>query len=533
MYRLFVTIYFLKVRQIFFQCHYRFKDICKINNVVYCKKIDHFKKIVSPNSKNQFISTTKISVLGQLTDWSDIDDILTLDLLRRFEFYYSEYLLDFSVSSSVRLAFFSKLHKLSPKDSAYFHPYVVSRRILNLCKFLCVELNQNRHDFLVDCLMSDFSHLQHNLEFHIDGNHLLSNRLSLLLYAIVVRDADKFRHFEKEFFKELDCQILNDGSHYELSPMYQSIIIQDILDLANLAKAYNKNELFSRLEIVLKPMLRWLEPFAINDSYANFNDVFLENSVNFNSLIDYYESVFCQKYVLNRMPQIWFPESGYWISKFDDIQLIFDAGQPAASHVTGHAHADIGSFELILGDRYLFRNTGTSTYAVSKRRLEERASKSHNTFHLGAESSSNVWSAFRTAERVHILCAAPSGSQLKKFHLEYEGYFGSWSRLVHHSRDVEHDENKITFRDSITYLKNSKQLGALSFILDEGWMVEPIGQEALLIRSGTTLCMFKTTGRIELQNTEIALSYGVTTPSHVIRVLPTSGTVVTEITIGT
>ena len=39
--------------------------------------------------------------------------------------------------------------------------------------------------------------------------------------------------------KELNEQILEDGGHFELSPMYHSIILEDLLDIINILTVYS------------------------------------------------------------------------------------------------------------------------------------------------------------------------------------------------------------------------------------------------------------------------------------------------------
>ena len=43
--------------------------------------------------------------------------------------------------------------------------------------------------------------------------------------------------------KELLEQVLTDGGNFELSPMYHSIFLLDLLDLVNIHHAYNKKQI--------------------------------------------------------------------------------------------------------------------------------------------------------------------------------------------------------------------------------------------------------------------------------------------------
>jgi hypothetical protein len=48
-------------------------------------------------------------------------------------------------------------------------------------------------------------------------------------------EADQWRRIGLSVLSaQLPVQVLSDGGHYELSPMYHSIILEDLLDLVNL-----------------------------------------------------------------------------------------------------------------------------------------------------------------------------------------------------------------------------------------------------------------------------------------------------------
>ena len=79
--------------------------------------------------------------------------------------------------------------------------------------------------------------------------------------------------------KELDEQILPDGGHFELSPMYHSIILEGILDLLSLQQAYPGRPFLEhdlgrpRLAQIAGSMLGWLDDMTHPDGQiALFND---------------------------------------------------------------------------------------------------------------------------------------------------------------------------------------------------------------------------------------------------------------------
>ena len=75
-----------------------------------------------------------------------------------------------------------------------------------------------------------------NLEYHLLGNHLLENGFSLLFGAYYFQDETIYKIAKKIVVSELEVQILADGSHFELSPMYHQILFHRVLDCIQLIK---------------------------------------------------------------------------------------------------------------------------------------------------------------------------------------------------------------------------------------------------------------------------------------------------------
>src|SRR5204863_10066145 len=72
------------------------------------------------------------------------------------------------------------------------------------------------------------------LEFHLGGNHLLANAKALVFAGRFFSgpEAEKWLRTGLDLLDaELREQILDDGGHFELSPMYHAIILEDVLDL--------------------------------------------------------------------------------------------------------------------------------------------------------------------------------------------------------------------------------------------------------------------------------------------------------------
>ena len=81
------------------------------------------------------------------------------------------------------------------------------------------------------------------LEYHILGNHLFANAKALTFVGAYLEGENSAQLLEqgiKLLNQELDEQFLDDGAHFELSPMYHEILLWDLLELIDLAMTSNK-----------------------------------------------------------------------------------------------------------------------------------------------------------------------------------------------------------------------------------------------------------------------------------------------------
>ena len=87
------------------------------------------------------------------------------------------------------------------------------------------------------------------------GNHVFANAKALVyagLFFDGIEANDWLAKGMKILVKECNEQILPDGGHFELSPMYHAIVLEDILDLINICRTrlsrltdYHKAQLYN------------------------------------------------------------------------------------------------------------------------------------------------------------------------------------------------------------------------------------------------------------------------------------------------
>ncbi len=288
--------------------------------------------------------------------------------------------------------------------------YPTSLRIVNIIKwFLSTKVTDRE---LQISLASQTLWLEKRIEFHLLGNHLIANAKALIFSGLFFsgRDADRWASVGcKILTKQIEKQILQDGAHCELSPMYHAIILEDFLDLINVMKTYNdslSNELKFLKEALLNKIPKmhlWLKQMCHPDGQiAFFNDATFGVASTLKDLRNYAE-ILDIAYEIPKLNSRYslLKDSGYVLLKNTAAYALLDVGRLGQDFLLGHAHADTLSFELSLFKKRFLVNLGVSTYEISKLRSKQRGSAFHNTLTIDNENSSEVWSSFRVAKRAY------------------------------------------------------------------------------------------------------------------------------------
>ena len=152
-----------------------------------------------------------------------------------------------------------------------WQPYPTSLRIVNWIKW---ELaGNNLPKVCSQSLATQTRYLFKNIEWHIRGNHLFANAKALVFAGLFFCGQEAENWFNsglKILRSQISEQIRGDGGHFELSPMYHSIILEDILDIINLMRAYRCNYEELKLEETASKMLQWLEYMCHPDGEISF-----------------------------------------------------------------------------------------------------------------------------------------------------------------------------------------------------------------------------------------------------------------------
>jgi uncharacterized heparinase superfamily protein len=287
-----------------------------------------------------------------------------------------------------------------PGEAEGWEPYPVSRRIVNWVKW---SLRGERlPDACHESLAVQARWLSRRLEFHLLGNHLLSNAKALL-HAGMYYDAPEAEDWRERgraiLERELTEQVLADGGQFERSPMYHAGTLEDFLDLINLLRAYGEAPPAHWSDCVMR-MRRWLTVMTHPDGeIAFFNDAAFGMAPRPADLHAYAMRLGFEPLSPLREPLVILEPSGYVAARAGPAYLLCDCAPLGPDYQLGHAHADTLSFEMSLNTQRLFVNSGTSRYGTDSERQRQRGTAAHNTVVVNDRDSSEVWSGFRVGRR--------------------------------------------------------------------------------------------------------------------------------------
>ena len=281
--------------------------------------------------------------------------------------------------------------------------YPTSLRIVNWISYFGYVGEALPEDFRKEFLHSlhaQYVYLSRHLEKDILGNHYFENLKCLVLAALFFNDGPVLKKALRDFKAECKEEILPDGMHFELSPMYHKIIFEGVLRVAAALRGAGKPD--SEIETYLQPMLD--AAFSFEDGLERvplFNDGGNNVAKSLDAL-----TVAAQKHfgIAPRFKSKLESAGFYIFVKTVDghtWKLIVDAGPPGPNYIPGHAHCDAMSYELFRDGKPVIVNCGSYAYQSDERPFF-RSTAAHNTVMVNDIEQSQCWGSFRLAKRSNV-----------------------------------------------------------------------------------------------------------------------------------
>ena len=301
--------------------------------------------------------------------------------------------------------FRSLVHWINQQQKASgiaWHPFVTATRIINWIRGasqLNTEEQSVFNNNFGEALYTQLRFLMRRCEWHSRGNHLVRNIAALVLGGVYF-DSQEANLWYRIAIKELEnittMQILPDGTHRELSPMYHGAVLMDLILIASAIESRD-NECPLFLLNTIKKMTRVLQLLCRpNGTYAHFNDSGEGVVPPAKQIIYAAEKLIGTKSQTTAVSQRLLLSSGYfiWTDSKLNIWFLADICAVGAPDCPGHIHSDALSFELAIDNKLWFVNLGTHGYKGSPFETFCRSVPSHNTLDYSVEQVER-WDSFR------------------------------------------------------------------------------------------------------------------------------------------
>ena len=281
-----------------------------------------------------------------------------------------------------------------------WHPYPTSLRLCNWVWRYSLSpdaFSSSFADLLKSSLGLQLHYLSGHPEFELLGNHLIANCKALIVAGIFLEQENHLRKGLTILKNELKEQILPDGGHYERSPMYHSIVLEDLLairkalELAQIAQP-------EWLTAAIIRMAAFLQAVSIANTIPLLNDSSSEIASPPKTLL-----AEAAKQGIETPPSqngsLYLKDTGLFIFKSPRLSLTFDVGPIGPDFLPGHAHNDTLSICLWLNGVPILADSGIYEYNLGAWRDYFRSSKAHNVITVDDEEPNEIWKSFRVGRR--------------------------------------------------------------------------------------------------------------------------------------
>ena len=386
--------------------------------------------------------------------------------LWRFNLHYFDYVQWACIPESDKAQFIDSWINANPMGTIdAWSPYTASLRIVNWIKYF-PQRNGDVPPAWQLSLINQANWLCKNLEKELLANHFLKNAKALVFAGVWFRGphGKRFLRLGLELFvDQIREQFLKDGGHFERSPMYHAISLEDCLDVYNILTTHScrtgeQSDVDQAMQVVKDVCLRGLrfldDTLGADGKIPLFNDaahgIAPEAAPIFeygHKLVDYERAPRPPKAIIFSKAQ-----TGYYGYHFAQDSLVIDCGSVGPGFQAGHAHCDNLSYEFCRHGKRLIVDSGVYGYNDDETRNVLRGTAAHNTVVVNGEEQSEIWGTFRVARRAEPLNAGIR--ELENGGFVFDGSHDGYRRLpgkIIHSRTIEGQvDSGWTVTDSIT-----------------------------------------------------------------------------------
>jgi len=499
------TLRYLKPIQIYYRIYYFIHNKLNKPKLVFPsgKENYHYSFLASipgidPAESYQNGSFTFLNQTSKMTS-------LGYGKLWIYNLNYFDYLLQPTMTRDKGLELILDFIHKSEFHSIGLDPYPTSLRIVNWINFI------SRHSIddpvIIRSLYDQSKRLLKNIEYHLLGNHILENGFALFTAGLFFNMLSLYKKGKQILISQLNEQILADGGHFELSPMYHAIMLNRLLNVVNILQQNpgTNQELLPFMKKKATGMIFWIREMTFfSGNIPLFNDAANKIAPETQQLLDYAARLDLSRQKLDSHT---LSASGYKRYNSGRYEMIIDAGTVGPRYIPGHAHADMLNFELYVDGKPFIVDTGTSTYLPGSVRSHERSTSAHNTVTIGARDQSEMWGSHRVGRRAKCRISLDNPME---FCAEITGFP---PLKATHQRIFRFQEDRIEILDIISNNRDLKGIAYFHFF--PGVMVEIIDDQ---VHTSYGMLDFESHESVEVGEFNFAPEFNKTIPSPLLKI---------------
>lgn len=280
-------------------------------------------------------------------------------------------------------------------------PHSVSLRIINLCRY-CSWFENRKYGALKEIYKLIFKNalfLANHVEYDIGGNHLIENAIALIMAGIFFSNHDTgwLEQGVSVLEEEADKQFLEDGGHFERSPMYHVMVLTRYLTAVDLLERMNLEPPL-RIRRTAESGVEFLQALRPPDNRIPLlNDSVYGEELSLLTCLRYANQIGIDTRVPESVDTL--DASGYYWLGTNRHRMLVDGGAVGPKHLPAHSHNDQLSFLLWVDGEPVITDTGTYEYAPSERRRYSRSVQAHNTVQLDNVEPIDIGGKFLMGQR--------------------------------------------------------------------------------------------------------------------------------------
>lgn len=327
-------------------------------------------------------------------------------------------------------------------------PYAVSLRLLNWSRYLACRDRDGEADAFDTALARELyknaSFLANHVERDVGGNHLIENGAGLVAAGTIFGEAGDVWVDEGVSVLEdaARSQFLDDGCHFERSPMYHVQTLTRYLTVRDLLVRTGRPvpELLEETAAHGAAFLAFLRP--PDGELPLLNDSVHGQTLSLSACLDYARAIGIDDIDTPVSdPASTVPGGGGvqvedraglgWLDTAVGRMLV-DGGSVGPPHLPGHAHSDLLSYLLWLGDTPVVTDTGTYDYEGGERRRYARGVRGHNTVQFDDEEPIEIGDRFLMGSRPTPTVRWDRNDEITFFEGRYETRPATGTGHTHH-----------------------------------------------------------------------------------------------------